>query len=267
MKTPALEVVDATYRYPDGTLALDGVSFRVAENEAVGLVGSSGAGKTTLMLSIVGFLPLCRGEIRVQGIPVKPRTLRRIRSRVGLIFQNPDDQLFMPTLYDDVAFGLLNRGLEGPIVEEKVRAALAERGMQGLERKFPGHLSGGQKRLAALASVLVMEPEILLLDEPSSNLDPPSRRRLIEHLASLPNARILASHDLEMVLELCTRLLLLDHGRLVAEGEPAEILGDAEMMERYHLEVPHSLLPHRDPHHPPRGRFHRAPGTRDAGKP
>jgi cobalt/nickel transport system ATP-binding protein len=252
MTSRALEIRNATYKYPDGTLAIEDVSFAVSPNEAVALVGPSGAGKTTLMLCIIGFLELERGEILVKDLTVGKKTLKQVRRQVGMIFQNADDQLFMPTLYEDVAFGLLNKGIQRDDLSQTVKKALADRGLNGMEEKFPGHLSGGQKRLASLAGVLVMEPKILLLDEPSSNLDPKSRRQLIEQLDDLDNARVLASHDLEMVLDLCTRVLVLDRGRLVAEGDPAEILADERMMESCSLEVPHSLLPHRYQHHIPR---------------
>lgn len=249
MTSSALEVQNATYRYPDGTCAIEDVSFSVGPNEAVALVGPSGAGKTTLMLCIVGLLELEGGKIHVKGLEVGKKTCRQVRREAGMIFQNADDQLFLPTVYEDVAFGLLNKGVEGDVLDRKVRRALADRGLSGLEDKFPGHLSGGQKRLASLAGVLVMEPTILLLDEPSSNLDPKSRRQLIEQLDDLDNARVVASHDLEMVLDLCMRVLVLDRGRLVAQGDPAEILADEKLMESSSLEVPHSLLPHRHQHH------------------
>ncbi len=253
MSTPALDIRNATYRYPDGTCAIEDVSFSVAPGEAVALVGPSGAGKTTLMMAIIGFLRLEKGAISVNGLQVSKKNLRRIRGEVGMIFQNADDQLFMPTLYEDVAFGLLNKGMSPEELDRAVRRGLAERGLSGLEQKFPGHLSGGQKRLASLAGVLVMEPGILLLDEPSTNLDPKSRRNLIRQLADLDNARVLASHDLEMVLDLCTRILVLNQGRLVAEGDPARVLGNEDLMEDCNLEVPHSLQPHRLQHHgPPR---------------
>ena len=251
MISPALDIRNATYRYPDGTCAIEDVSFSVAPSEAVALVGPSGAGKTTLMLCIVGFLQLDKGAIEVNGLPVSKKNLRQIRREVGMIFQNADDQLFMPTLYEDVAFGILNKGVNPEDLDRTVRRALSDRGLNGLEEKFPGHLSGGQKRLASLAGVLVMDPGILLLDEPSTNLDPKSRRNLIQQLGNLGNARVLASHDLEMVLDLCTRVLVLDHGRLVAEGDPARILADKGLMEDCNLEVPHSLQPHRLQHHDP----------------
>jgi cobalt/nickel transport system ATP-binding protein len=224
MTSRALEIRNATYKYPDGTPAIQDVSFAVSPNEAVALVGPSGAGKTTLMLCIIGCLKLEQGEIHVKDLPVGKKTLKQVRGQVGMIFQNADDQLFMPTLYEDIAFGLLNKGMGREDLDQTVARALADRGLSGLERKFPGHLSGGQKRLASL-------------------------RQLIEQLDDLDNARVLASHDLEMVLDLCTRVLVLDRGRLVAEGDPGEILADERMMESCSLEVPHSLLPHRYQHH------------------
>ncbi len=254
MNPHTLDVRDASYRYPDGTHAIEGVTFSVGPTEAVGLVGPSGAGKTTLMLCVVGFLQLEGGEITVQGLRVEKKTLRKVRREVGMLFQNADDQLFMPTLYEDVAFGAMNSGMKGEELDRAVRRAIADRGLSGMEDKFPGHLSAGQKRLASLAGVLVTEPGILLLDEPSSNLDPKSRRSLIRHLHGLDNARVLATHDLEMVLDLCSRVLVLDCGRLVAQGDPARVLADEDLMESCNLEVPHSLLPHRYEHHSPRGR-------------
>jgi cobalt/nickel transport system ATP-binding protein len=197
------------------------------------------------MLCIVGFLQLQGGEITVKDLRVEKKTLRKVRREVGMLFQNADDQLFMPTLYEDVAFGAMNSGMKGEELDRAVRRAIADRGLSGMEDKFPGHLSAGQKRLASLAGVLVTEPGILLLDEPSSNLDPKSRRSLIRHLHGLDNARVLATHDLEMVLDLCSRVLVLDCGRLVAQGDPARVLADEDLMESCNLEVPHSLLPHR----------------------
>ncbi|HUT55891.1 MAG TPA: ABC transporter ATP-binding protein [bacterium] len=248
MSAPALEVVCAAYAYADGTRALSDVSFSVEAGGVVGLVGPSGAGKSTLLLAAVGLLSVREGSISVMGLQVTKKNLKQVRDRVGLIFQNPDDQLFMPTLYDDVAFGLLNQGVNGAELDLRVKKAIAERGLSGKEHKFPGHLSGGQKRLASLATVLAMEPEVLLLDEPSSNLDPRARRKLIRQLAALDNTRIIASHDLEMVLELCSRIIVLDQGRIVADGNPRQILSDAALMEAHGLEKPHSLIPHEHYH-------------------
>lgn len=245
VKEDSIVVENVRYTYADGSLALDNVSFVVRQGEAVALVGPSGAGKSTLLLCLSGFLFPQRGDIYIEGTRLTKKNVREIRKRIGLIFQNPDDQLFMPTLYDDIAFGLLNRGVEGEELDKRVRNAIEERGLKGLEKKFPGRLSGGQKRLASLASVLVMEPEILLTDEPSSNLDPKSRRDLINNLASLKNTRIIASHDLEMALDLCKRAILLDRGKIAADGDAAVIMSDRKLMEDHSLEVPHSLLPHR----------------------
>jgi cobalt/nickel transport system ATP-binding protein len=243
-----LEVLGATYVYADGTAALSKVSFTVSPGEVIGLVGPSGAGKSTLLMALLGLLRLQRGEVRIGGTTLAPRSQKALRQRVGLVFQNPDDQLFMPTLFDDVAFGLRQQGVAGEEIERRVQKVLADRGLDGLGKKFPGHLSGGQKRLASLGAVLVMEPQILLLDEPSSNLDPRSRRQLISQLAALETTQLIATHDLEMVIELCTRVLVLDEGQLIAKGAPRVVLGDASLMEAHSLEVPHSLLPHGSPH-------------------
>lgn len=241
MSTPALELRGLTHRYPDGTDALRGVDLVIAAGETVGLVGPNGAGKSTLALNVVGFLHPASGSVRVFGTEVGHPTLQEIRRRVGLVFQSPDDQLFMATVFDDVAFGPLNLGLPEDEVRRRVTAALAGVGLAGLECKFPGHLSGGQKRSAALAGVLAMGPDLLLLDEPSSNLDPAGRRALIRQLAALPQAKLVTTHDLEMVLDLCPRVVVLDAGRVVADGPALDILSDAPLMERHRLEVPYSL--------------------------
>lgn len=246
--TAAIELDGVTFTYHDGTRALEDLSFSIRPGECVGVAGASGAGKSTLISCIVGFVTPEKGKITVGGLEVTRKNLKEIRAKTGLIFQNPDDQLFMPTVYDDVAFGPLQRNMKKEDVDRKVKKALKDRGLENLEHKFPGHLSGGQKRLAALAGTLVMEPEILLLDEPSSHLDPPARRNLIRQLDTLKNTRLITGHDLEMMLDLCNRTILLRSGKVVADGDPFEVFDDAGLMEQAGLETPHSLLPHRHEH-------------------
>ncbi len=241
MSTSAIEIRDLHYRYPDGTEALAGVDLSLSYGITVGLVGPNGAGKSTLALNAIGFLHPSSGSIRVFGTTVEHSTLRMVREQVGLLFQNPDDQLFLPTLFDDVAFGPLNLRLSDDEVRRRVSSALAAVGLSGLEEKFPGHLSGGQKRAAALAAVLAMEPRLLIMDEPSSDLDPAARRSLINQLHTLPQAKVIATHDLELVLDLCPRVVVLDAGRVVADGPALEILSRADLMKRHRLEVPYSL--------------------------
>ncbi len=246
--TAAIQLDGVTFTYQDGTRALEELSFTICNGECVGIAGASGAGKSTLISCAVGFATPEKGKITVGEIELTRKNLKEVREKIGLIFQNPDDQLFMPTVYDDVAFGLVQRNMGKKLLDRKVKKTLADRGLEGMEHKFPGHLSGGQKRLAALAGVLVMEPEILLLDEPSSHLDPPARRNLISHLDGLENTRLITGHDLEMILDLCNRVILLRSGKVVADGDPFEIFGDAGLMKYAGLEVPHSLLPHRHEH-------------------
>jgi len=261
MTVAAIEITDLAYTYPDGTEALRGISFTVAASEAVGLVGPNGAGKSTLVWLLAGFLTPKQGRAVVQGREVCQANLADVRRRLGVIFQNPDDQLFMPTLFDDVAFGLLNLGsalcgtgilpvsshinhgqdAHATVVEQRVIEALRQVGLESERNRFAGHLSAGQKRLAALAAVLVVGPEVLVLDEPTSDLDPRARRRFIEQTATLPQARLIASHDLEMILDLCPRVLLLDRGRVVADGPSVEVLADPPLVESHGLEVPYSL--------------------------
>jgi cobalt/nickel transport system ATP-binding protein len=237
----AIRVDELAFTYPDGTEALRGVSFAVGAGEAVGVVGPNGAGKSTLIWALAGFLEPARGRLFVQGIEVRKGNLDQVRRRLGIIFQNPDDQLFMPTLFEDLAFGLLNLGLAPDEVERRVAEALREVGLEAERDKFPGHLSGGQKRLAALAAVLATGPEVLVLDEPTSDLDPRARRHFIDHTAALGQARLIASHDLEMILDLCPRVLILDRGVIVADGPAIELLADAALVEAHGLEVPYSL--------------------------
>jgi cobalt/nickel transport system ATP-binding protein len=238
----AIDVRDLSFAYPDGASALAGISFAVTAGESVGLVGPNGAGKTSLFLCLSGVLKARAALLQVGSIDVRDSTQRkRLAAQVGIVFQNSDDQLFNATVFDDVAFGPLNLDLPPPEVRERVVEALERVGLTGMEERVPFHLSGGEKRRVALAGVLAMRPSILLLDEPSMYLDPRGRRELIQLLPTLGGTRMIASHDLELILQTCDRVLLLDRGRLMAEGAARTILADATLMETHGLEVPYSL--------------------------
>src|SRR5262245_12488313 len=239
---PLVQVTGLHYVYPDGTPALADVGFQIRSNESVGLVGPNGAGKTTLFLCLAGVLPVRPGMVRVAGLdPAVPAERRQLPAKVGVVFQNSDDQLFNTTLFEDVAFGPLNLGLPADEVRRRVADALAHVGLTGLEDRVPFHLSGGEQRRAALAGVLAMQPDVLLLDEPSIFLDPRGRRELLGHLQTLPGSKLIAAHDLEFVRSVCGRVLVIDGGKLVADGPTDAILADAELMAKHGLEVPWSL--------------------------
>ena len=238
----AVRVEKLRFAYPDGRVALDGVSFAISPGEKVAVVGPNGAGKSTLFLHLNGVLHgQNEGRIWVAGVELTDQSLRQVRARVGLVFQDPDDQLFSPTVFEDVAFGPLHMGLPEEEVRRRVTLALAAVGMQGFEDKMPHHLSLGERKRIAIATVLAMEPDILLLDEPSAGLDPRARRNLIQLLQRLPQTMLVASHDMRLVWELCPRTLILDAGRLVADGPTAVLLQDEALMEAHGLEVP--ILP------------------------
>jgi len=239
----AIEIRGLSYAYHDGTRALREVSLSVRVGESVGLVGPNGAGKSTLLLHLNGSLSQADGgRVLVFGLPVSRPNLREIRRRVGLVFQDPEDQLFSPTVFEDVAFGPLNLGLSGAELEERVRRALAAVEVpRELEGRLAHHLSYGEKRRIAIATVLAMDVEILALDEPTSNLDPAARRALIALLQKLPLTKLIATHDLEMALEVASRVVLLDGGRVAADGPARDLLGDAALMAAHRLEVPLSL--------------------------
>jgi cobalt/nickel transport system ATP-binding protein len=246
----AIEVTGLSYRYHDGTEALRGVSLRVEEGECVGLLGPNGSGKSTLLLHLNGILPerpRSDGSVRVLGQPVAAENLEAVRRAVGMVFQDPDDQLFCPTVSEDVAFGPRQLGLSDGEVAARVRKVLAETGLAGYERRATHHLSHGEKRRACIAGVLACAPSVLVLDEPTSDLDPRGRRELKALLRAIPATKLIATHDLELVVELCSRVVVLDRGEVVAEGPTIEVLNDEQRMLALGLERPH-ILRHRHPH-------------------
>ncbi len=238
-RTAALLVEHLAYAYPDGHQALFGVNLRVQPGERVALLGPNGAGKTTFVMHLNGVISGGSGRIEVAGMPVDKANLKEIRRRVGVVFQDPDDQLFMPTARQDVAFGPANFGLRGAELDERVARALDAVGMADFADRSPLHLSGGQRRRVALATVLACDPEILVLDEPSANLEPVARRELAEVLLGLDRTMLMVTHDLPYALQLCTRSVVIDEGVVVADGPTREILADTELLAAHRLELPY----------------------------
>ncbi|MDO9108739.1 MAG: ABC transporter ATP-binding protein, partial [Coriobacteriia bacterium] len=226
MSHHTIDVCDLRFEYPDGTRALDGVSFNITHGESVALVGPNGAGKSTLLMHLNGFLTPRKGSVDIGGIVVTKSTLNTVRRSVGMVFQDPDDQLFMPSVYEDVAFGPMNLGLSETEVAVRVTSALERVGALHLRERPPYRLSGGEKRAVAIATVLAMTPSVLVMDEPSSNLDPRARRRLIELLASFEHTKIIATHDLDLALEVCDRTIVMSGGKVAADGPTALIFED-----------------------------------------
>lgn len=241
MSHHTIDVVDLRFEYPDGTRALDGVSFSITHGESIALVGANGAGKSTLLMHLNGFLTPGHGSVDIGGTPVTRSTLKTIRRSVGMVFQDPDDQLFMPSVFEDVAFGPMNLGLPAEEIEARVTGALERVGAAHLRDRPPYRLSGGEKRAVAIATVLAMTPDVLVMDEPSSNLDPRARRRLIELLAGFEHTKIIATHDLDLALELCDRTIVMSGGAVAADGPTASIFADAELLDSCGLERPLSL--------------------------
>ena len=229
-----IKIENLSFSYPDGQQALTEVSLTVYQGETIALIGPNGAGKSTLFLHLNGILR-SNGRVEVFGGPISDDNLREIRRKVGLVFQNPDDQLFSPTVFDDVAFGPINLGYAEEEVHRSVVKALRWVGMEGYEKRSPHHLSLGEKKRIAIATVLSMSPEILVIDEPTSNLDPRSKWSLIALLKKLPMTRIIASHDLELVRTLCQRVIILDRGQVVAEGTAEQILSDVQLLKNHGL--------------------------------
>ncbi|MBP2320229.1 cobalt transport protein ATP-binding subunit [Kibdelosporangium banguiense] len=239
--TPALLVEGLAYAYPDGTQALFGIDLHVEPGERVAVLGPNGAGKTTLVMHLNGVLQAGAGRIEVAGLPVTKQNLKEIRRRVGVVFQDPDDQLFMPTVREDVAFGPANFGVTGEALETAVTSAMAAVGVRDLESKSPLHLSFGQRRRVAVATVLACDPEIMVLDEPSANLEPIARRELAEVLLSLDRTMLMVTHDLPYALQLCPRSILIDGGVIVADRPTEKILADTQLLAQHRLELPYGF--------------------------
>jgi cobalt/nickel transport system ATP-binding protein len=238
-----LEVRDLAFAYPDGHVALDGVDLVVDAGERVAVLGPNGAGKTTFVLALNGINAARRGTVTVGGLAVEKANLAEIRRRVGIVFQDPDDQLFMPTVRDDVAFGPTNLGLRGADVDARTVEALEAVGMAHAAERSPHHLSFGERRRVALATVLAMRPDVLVLDEPSSNLDPVARRELAEIVVGLDVTTIMVTHDMPYALQLCARAVILDGGRIVADGATRDVMADRDLMAAHRLELPFGFDP------------------------
>jgi cobalt/nickel transport system ATP-binding protein len=236
----AVRISDLSYAYPDGHIALRDVSLTIRAGERVALMGPNGAGKSTLLMHLNGIFggTRSRGAVEVAGLSVSDATLKRVRALVGVVFQNPDDQLFSPTVGDDIAYGPLYMGLSKQEIEERVRRALAAVDMAGFEERMPHHLSIGQRKRISLATVLAMDPEILVLDEPSAGLDPRARRGLIDLLRGLPQTLIASTHDMRLVRDLFDRAVIMQEGRIAIDAPTSAIIDDSDLLERYGLELP-----------------------------
>ena len=246
----AIQVEGLRYRYHDGTEALRGVNFTIAPGECVGLLGPNGSGKSTLLLHLNGILPeklLGDGAVRIAGQAITEGNLESVRRQVGLLFQDPDDQLFCPTVEEDVAFGPQQLGLSGKEIEARVDHSLGLVGLSGYGQRATHHLSHGEKRRVCLAGVLACEPTVLVLDEPTSDLDPRGRREFKTLLQGIPATKLIATHDLELAVELCSRAIVLDRGEIVADGVTVKLLDDEKLMLAHGLECPH-ILRHIHPH-------------------
>ncbi|WP_024833435.1 energy-coupling factor ABC transporter ATP-binding protein [Ruminiclostridium josui] len=233
-----IELEEVSFHYPDGYQVIDNVTFMLGHGESVGVVGANGAGKSTLLSLLTGILFPQKGSVRVGDIPVTKKTLTDIRRSIGLVFQEPDDQLFMTSVYDDVAFGPRNYRLDEKEVERRVNHALEEVGITHLKDRPPYKLSGGEKKLAAIAAVISMEPDILIMDEPTASLDPKARRKVMNILKGFSHTKIITSHDLDMIMDMCDRTIVLKDGKIAADGSTVDILGDSALMDWCGLEIP-----------------------------
>ena len=241
MSRHEIEVSNLRFSYPDGHEAIKNISFTICRGESVGIIGANGSGKSTLLSLIIGILFPDKGEVKVGDVPVTKKTLAVIRRKLGMVFQDSDDQLFMTTVFDDVAFGPRNYKLDENEVKARVEEALEMVGIPHLIDRAPFKLSGGEKRAAAIASVLSMKPDVLLMDEPTSGLDPKSSRRLINILKGFSHTKIIASHDLDMVLEICDRVIVLKDGEVAADETTLKVLTNGELLDKCGLELPLSL--------------------------
>lgn len=241
MTDSAIRVRELSFSYPDGRKAIDDITLEIAVGESLGIIGPNGAGKTTLIHLIAGLHHPQSGGVEILGESFDGRKDAALRRRIGVVFQETEDQLFSPTVFDDVAFGPLNFGLDGTPIEKRVADALRQVGLTGFEDRVPHRLSNGERRRVALAGVLSYEPSVLLLDEPTSGLDPRGRRELIGLLHGMDQALLVASHDLEFILRTCRRSILIDAGRVVADGPTAALLADRESLDRHGLESPLGL--------------------------
>ena len=238
MSKEMLKVEDLSYSYEEKELVLNSLSFSMEEGETVGVIGPNGAGKTTLFMSICGILHLTQGKVIIQDEEAKSKSFNPL---IGYVFQNCNDQLFSPSVWDDVAFGPINMGFDQAQVEEKVKKTLDICGVSHVSSRSSHHLSGGEKRMVAMASVLSLDPKIVIYDEPTSNLDMRSRRRVMNLIKNSKQTNLIASHDLELISELCSRVILIDQGKILADGDSSQVMSDGELMDRSGLEVPHSL--------------------------
>ena len=241
MSHHTVEVRNLHFSYPDGHEALKDISFTIFHGESVGIIGVNGAGKSTILMLLMGILFPDSGEVLIGDVHLTKKTLPMIRQRVGMVFQNPDDQLFMTNIYDDVAFGPRNYKLDEKEVESRVMGALELVGISELKNRAPFRLSGGEKRAASIACVLSMQPDVLIMDEPTSALDPKARRRVISLLNSFTHTKIITSHDLDLVLETCQRVIVVKNGKITADGATNEILTNSELLDSCGLELPLSI--------------------------
>ena len=230
MNEKAVEIVELSYTYPDGQPGLAGINLTISCGESVALIGPNGAGKSTLLLHLNGILRGNNSAVKVLGLPVEDKNIREIRKKVGMVFQDPEDQLFSLNVFEDVAFGPVNMGYQQEEVGRRVKQALQKVGMQGYEKRSSHHLSIGEKKRVAIATVLSLDPEILALDEPTSSLDPRGKWALIDFLKELKITKLVASHDLDLVKLLCNRTIILDGGKVVADGTTEEVLGDEKLL-------------------------------------